>query len=192
MTKKLGWITTFTGKQFNIADFLLTDDPFSASLIDIRDIAHSLALTCRFAGHCKSHFSVAEHSLYVASEVARRYTPALFLEGLMHDATEAYIHDISKPLKELLPEYQIIEHNLDKAIRRRFCLFDKIPEEVKKVDYMLLVSEAKHVGIKNWEKWMVREGDTEVISLDKMKERWIFPNPEEEFLRRFHWFNETF
>ncbi len=82
--------------------------PFSLdkSEIDIEDIAHALARICRFNGHLRYHYSVAEHSVNVAEELKLRgASKELRLFGLLHDASEAYIADIPRPLKDWIPEY---------------------------------------------------------------------------------------
>jgi len=84
------YLSTFTGKKF----FPFAPHPHQ---IDIRDIAHGLSLLCRFSGQCPYFFSVAEHSIYVADN--------LKLEGLLHDASEAYLADLPRPVKIGLPEY---------------------------------------------------------------------------------------
>src|SRR5690606_5290032 len=77
------WMQTFTGRAVYPLD-LRPDD------IDIQDIAHALSMQCRYAGHTRQFYSVAEHSVHVA-RWCRQYGPAAALEGLLHDATEAYL-----------------------------------------------------------------------------------------------------
>lgn len=84
----MAWIQTFTGKKFPL------DKPDPA-LIDIEGIAHALSLLCRFNGHCTRFCSVAEHSVHVAREIDLD----LAMEGLLHDAAEAYLGDVHSPLK---------------------------------------------------------------------------------------------
>ncbi len=127
-------IQTFEGHYFN----LLKPCP---TTISVRGIAHALSHLCRFTGHTASFYSVAQHSLLVSLVV-----PDLFArEALLHDATEAYIGDVSTPLKRLLPEYAAIEENIEGAVANRFAL-SWTPEArraVKKADLILLASERR-------------------------------------------------
>lgn len=70
---------------------------------DVQEVAHSLSRLCRFTGHTEVTYSVAQHSLLVASLVAQT-DPDLAVVGLLHDAHEAYLGDISRPVKELFRE----------------------------------------------------------------------------------------
>lgn len=103
-------ITTWTGQSINLLD----PDP---DTIIIEDIAWSLSHLCRFTGHTSVPFSVAEHSINVSNNFSD-----LALEGLLHDAQEAYIGDVSSPLKSLLPEYKKIEKKFESVIRKKFGL----------------------------------------------------------------------
>lgn len=103
----------------------------------IDDIAHGLAMTCRFAGQCPRFYSVAEHSVYVS----RLVPPQFAWDALMHDAAEAFVCDMPKPLKELLPEYKTIEHRVEVAIAERFGLRSPMPPEVKLADVQMLRAE---------------------------------------------------
>ena len=103
------WITTWSGKKFHFLD----PQPEE---IDIRDIAHALSLTCRFAGQCKTFYSVAEHSIKVAEIVPEEYR----LHALLHDASEAYLPDIPRPMKAELPEFKKMEATILMAIWGKF------------------------------------------------------------------------
>ena len=102
----MSYITTFTGKHFD------PTEP-NAELIDIRDAAHALSLTCRGNGHVKTFFSVAQHCINCALEAKERgLSPRLCLACLIHDATEAYMSDVPRPFKHSLPEYIEAEERL--------------------------------------------------------------------------------
>jgi hypothetical protein len=104
------WIETYTGKEF------YPYDPRPEE-VDIRDIAHALAHICRFNGHTKYHYSVAQHSVYCAELAKRRgYSTAIQLYALLHDAAEAYICDIPRPLKPSFTGYDLLEARLQSTI----------------------------------------------------------------------------
>ena len=117
----MSWIQTFTGKKFDYQRISLKD-------IGIEDIAHSLSMQCRFAGHIRKFYSIAEHCVHIsryASDDAK-------LWGLMHDSPEAYLTDIPDPLKLLLPHYLKLEKVIEKAILDRFDMyFDPFTQYIK-------------------------------------------------------------
>ena len=87
------------------------------ALIDIRDIAHALSMLCRANGHFKSFYSVCQHSINCAREAAARgYSRRVQLGCLLHDASEAYLSDVTRPVKEELPRYKQIEEPLQEVI----------------------------------------------------------------------------
>lgn len=113
------WILTVTGKKF----WPLDPDPGD---VCIEDIGHALSMLCRFTGHCRRFYSVAEHSLLVAGNVP----PKFRAWALLHDAAEAYIADISRPLKHAseMQNYRDIEERVLTAIFTRFELHNGGPE----------------------------------------------------------------
>ena len=131
-------ITTFTGENFAP----LTPD---INQIKIEDIAHALSLICRANGHLTHFYSVAQHSINCANEAkAREYSVRVQLASLLHDASEAYISDITRPVKKHLPEYIIIEETLQNMIYEKFLgstLSDEECELVKRVDDDMLAWE---------------------------------------------------
>lgn len=142
-------ILTHSGISFN----LMEPNP---DLIKIEDIAHALSNLCRFTGHTNRFYSVAEHSVRAADHVAIGYK----LEALLHDATEAYLGDVSSPLKALLHEYRLIEFRLDCCIRERFGLPPKQSPEVKQADLAMLASERYHLMPTTDEHWPLLDGIT--------------------------------
>lgn len=91
-------ILTNSARQFDLLN------PRAENVITT-DLAHALSLVCRFNGHCAWHYSVAQHSLLVAYIIEKEGgTPEEQLAGLLHDGTEAYISDLTRPLKLLLIE----------------------------------------------------------------------------------------
>jgi len=125
------WILTYTGIKLSYTS--LTED-----MINIEDIAQALSMTVRFNGHCNRYYSVAEHSVLVSHLV----DPEHAKEGLMHDASEAYLGDVTKPLKQLLPDYQVIEEQFEKIIAQKFKLRYPWNADVKKWDNKILADEA--------------------------------------------------
>ena len=131
------WFVTHSGRVFFVRD----PDP---SAICIEDVAHALAHVCRFGGHCDTHYSVAQHSIFVSHEV----TPHLALHALLHDAAEAYIGDVIRPLKHQLPEYKAIEVRVEAAIAEAFGLRPLIAierEAIKAADRVALATERRDV-----------------------------------------------
>ena len=100
--RKGDWIQTYTGKQFYPQDPRVED-------IDIEDIAHALSLTCRFNGHVKEFYSTAQH-VVLSSMFAPFYCK---WEALHHDDSEAYISDLTSPVKGMLPQYTFLEHGIE-------------------------------------------------------------------------------
>ena len=124
------WIQTFTGIQFWPMDARPEE-------VEIQDIAHSLSMLCRFNGHCKRFYSVAEHAVHVSRVVEQEYA----LWGLLHDAAEAYLSDIPQPVKRELAQFHEFEERLLAVIAERFGLPVGLPPEVKKADMTLLATE---------------------------------------------------
>lgn len=150
MSKTRPDILTFTGKYFNF----LNPEP---EMICIEDIAHGLSNLCRFNGQCRQFYSVAEHSVNVSELVNRR----IALEALLHDAAESYIGDMTRPLKQLLPEYKEIEKKIEAVIRQRFNLSDfESSKAIKYADVQMLLVEQQQIMPYHDDMWGCLEGVT--------------------------------
>jgi hypothetical protein len=112
-------IITVTGREIDVLNPKEED-------IDIEDIAHSLSLICRWGGHTKKHYSVAQHSVLVSMACSKESQ----LEGLLHDATEAYIGDIVRPIKEKIDIFNQIEDRLARVIAKKYKLEYPWPKDV--------------------------------------------------------------
>lgn len=121
---------TFTGRKF----FPLDPRPED---VDIRDIAHSLAMQCRYNGHSTAFMSVAEHCVLISHVVSSENA----LWALLHDATEAYVGDMIRPLKIDMPEYRRAENIVMDAIADHFDINPVMPEEVHEIDTRILLDE---------------------------------------------------
>src|SRR5262249_11367093 len=113
------------------------------SAIRIDDIAHALSMLCRYTGHSKWHYSVAQHSVLVSYACE----PADALYGLLHDAAEAYLGDVSSPLKRTmyLSGYRALEDRIQSLIYQRFGLSPTMRESVRVADLVVLATECRDV-----------------------------------------------
>lgn len=134
MSRRGNWLQTWSGGVF----YPLDPRPEE---VDINDIAHALSQTCRYGGHCTRFYSVAEHCVWVASVLP----PHLQLQGLLHDASEAYLVDVPRPVKPFLPGYFEIEAQLEQVIAQRYGLSWPIPAEVKTADSAMLLLERDQI-----------------------------------------------
>lgn len=138
----MSWIITRSGKRFDLLE------P-TATMVDPADIAWSLSMQCRFNGHGKAFYSVAQHCLVVAELVPAQYQ----LEALLHDATEAYVGDLVSPLKQALPEYRQIEMHVWHAICRRFDIDPVLPPCVHDADLIALATERRDLMAPHPDDW---------------------------------------
>ena len=105
----------------------------------IEDVAHSLAHICRFGGHTRRFYSVAEHSVWCS----RIVPPEHALEALLHDAAEAFIGDVTRPLKSMLPSYRALEASVEEAVFTRLGIGPVLHESVREADRRMLVAEQR-------------------------------------------------
>ena len=111
---------------------------------DINAIGHSLGMLCRFNGHCKRFYSVAEHSVLVA-DLMGLLDLGDPMEGLLHDATESVMSDIPSPFKHRLPDWQTIDFKLEKSLRKAYRLPDHKSPGCKHADWIALFIEASQL-----------------------------------------------
>jgi len=128
------WIQTYTGRRFT------PTNPVVDAIV-IEDIAHPLSMQCRFSGHVQQFYSVAQHSVLVS--YICDIQDALW--GLLHDASEAYLVDIPRPIKQSgkFNNYLEFEKVMQDAVCERFGLSKEMPKSVKMADDMLLMTEAR-------------------------------------------------
>lgn len=130
--------------QLRSGAFLDLDNP-APRLITLADIAYATARICRYTGHTSRHTSVAEHSVHVSLICP----PEVACHALLHDAAEAYVGDVSGPLKRLLPDFVVVEQRVRAAVAERFGLGSQWqytdPLAVKAADLRMLAIEARAV-----------------------------------------------
>ncbi len=127
-------IRTYTGKLFWPADPLPED-------LDIKDIAHALSNLCRYTGHVDDFYSVAQHCVLASLAVEKEHA----LCALLHDASEAYLNDIARPVKQLpqMQGYRDMEAKLEEVIAGRFGIPFPYPEEVHQADRKMYITERR-------------------------------------------------
>jgi len=167
-----GWIQTYSGKKFDVVK------PH-VDAICIIDIAHALSNICRFTGHCKEFYSVAQHSLIVSSVFPTGSNEAMW--GLMHDSPEAYIQDVARPVKQYLQTYVQMENRIVKVIAEKFELQLPIPQVVLDMDDQVLMAEAEQLMRGDITEWytVATPADVEIKPITSVE-------AEKQFLFRFY------
>lgn len=120
---------------------------------DIEDIAHALGNQCRYSGHCRHFYSVAEHSVIVSllAEELKLCDP---FEALMHDAHESVVTDMASPWKPHLPDYVKAERNAAESLRLRYELPLQVSDGCKRADMLALFMEAHFLMKSKGEGWV--------------------------------------
>ncbi len=153
--------------------------------ITIEDIAHALANTCRYNGHCTHFYSVAQHAVLVSQIVDEKFA----WEALHHDDAEAYTGDVPTPLKQLIPQFKKIEKRVEKVLAKKFKNPKELSHEVKYADLQALLIEKKCI-MKVQDYWSCLDG----INAPKIDH--VIPLPpelaERLYLDRFNELAEKF
>lgn len=144
-------IETYNGEFFNL-------DPNDLSGVTIDNLAHSLSGVNRFNSHTNRMYSVAEHSIHVASMLP----PELQLVGLLHDGSEAFIQDIPSPFKQFMPDYARIEAIIQDKVWHAFHIdpawVEQVYPEVKRIDKLMCEVEATHLLPSKGKGWATDHG----------------------------------
>lgn len=166
------YILTASGVQFDL------EDP-QPDMVCVADVAAALSKLCRFTGHTSRFYSVAQHSVLV-SDLAG---PAFAFEALLHDAAEAYVGDISTPLKQVLgTAIRDVERRIDAAVRQHFGLPSAHSPEVKLADIRALGMERDCFLPNDHHPWPILDG----VRYDRVPLLPKFPAAAEElFLVKF-------
>jgi hypothetical protein len=182
--KRPPFIETFLGERFQPLKPVL-------ETIRIEDIAHALSNQCRFSGHTRVHYSVAEHSVRVARLlISWGQDEQTVLWGLLHDASEAYLVDLPTPLKSdpaIGDAYRRAEKRLMHAVCRAFELPLREPSSVRLADAVLLSTEVRDLMYGRPSHW-----DALVAKpIEEKIEPWGPFEAEREFLRMFRELTEN-
>jgi hypothetical protein len=148
--------------------------------VRIEDIAHALGNQCRFSGHTREFYSVAEHSVRASRIVA----PEFAYDALMHDAAEAYLQDMARPLKNeprFGQAYRGAEARVERVIGEALGVTFPMPVEVKAADEIMLVTEARDLmhGTEGWSHF------TDVEPLPDPITPWSPKRARREFIEAF-------
>jgi hypothetical protein len=166
------WISTFTGKKFYVLSPRAED-------VEIEDIAHALSMLCRYTGHVRQFYSVAQHSVYVSRICCELDS----LWGLLHDAPEAYSGDMNAPLKHTpeMKRFRDTEDAIMKAVATRFGLFYAEPDSVKLADKRMLRTE-----MRDFMRPPFGSATTRYEPIEEILESWSPQRAEREFLERYY------
>lgn len=170
-----GWFTTYTGKKYNPIN------P-TVDMICIEDVARSLSNICRFGGHVKTFYSVAQHSVHVSHLCESKFSR----EGLMHDGPEGFIGDMVRPLKytDAMIAFREVEEINERVFVEKFNLQDIMPVSVKYADNVMVVAEALELFVPQ-PQWAL-EALKKNPHPFKLTEIWTPDEARDKFLERYY------
>lgn len=171
-----GWLQTFTGIQF------FPFDPKPEEISEL-DIAHSLACMPRFGGHTKRFYTVGDHSIIMSHLFFIKGEIELARKALFHDAAEAYVLDMPRPIKYMpeMAKYKKLEKDIQRVIFEKFGLGEESPE-IKAMDTQLVHNEARDLMSPLHEEWTNKGNEIPGLYITP------FENPhitEREFLKLY-------
>jgi hypothetical protein len=181
-----GWNEMYTGTRF------YTFDPAPED-VKIDDIAHSLGLQCRYNGNCHSFYSVAEHCCLLSDFVRCRGWHGILgqagqlefkydaLIALMHDAAEAYIGDLIRPVKHRMPPFRELEATIEAVVFPALGLPPELPTWMRELDSRILCDERAQVMLTQHNEWSTDELEPLGVTI----RFWSPARGEFEFMRRF-------
>lgn len=166
---------TYRGHRF---DYLRT----TPEMVDIDDIARALSMQCRFNGHVSAFYSVAQHSVHVSEHL--KHLPARGrMQGLLHDATEAYVGDVVRPLKRLMPIYATMEERVWLAVCEHFDITETMHPDVLMADEQMLIREAKEIlPVDILTDWDENAGPSQIVNTI---DPWLPGKAEQMFLSEY-------
>lgn len=170
MTDRGPWTSTASGGRFYPLNPIQDE-------VDIFDIAHALSNQCRFAGHVIHHYSVAQHSVLVSQLAPKGFE----LEGLMHDAAEAYVVDVPYPIKPHIPQHGVIEENVLKVIGEKYSFPHVMSEEINFLDRSIVKDEAIQLLRADVDEW---GSPFEPLGIEI--EEWTPRQARDAFIKRFY------
>lgn len=177
------WIITYTGLKF----YHLNPHP---DMVRIEDIAHSESQLCRWTGHTKFFYSVAQHSVLGSYLCPPEYA----FEFLLHDSSEAYLGDMNRPLKHFTaagPAYLEIEEKVERVIYKKFGLLYPMSQEIKKWDVQMLYAEkAQLMNVTEATQYEAKKWGTDETEANIIIQKWEPEYAEERFLQRFNELNK--
>lgn len=165
------WMQTFTGRKFRPLAPRVAD-------IDIIDIAHSLSMQCRYNGHVREFYSVGQHCVLISQHVPEHEA----LWGLLHDATEAYVGDMIRPLKINMPAFKAAENAIMDTLIEAFNLASAMPESVHEADSRILLDERNALLGAPPDDWQA-DATTEPLGIEI--EPWSPAEAKQRYLERF-------
>lgn len=175
------YMGTFTGKKFYPNDFKPSD-------VCIEDVAHALSMECRYGGHTRTFYSVAEHCCLLCDHVmtsvgtSRLTLYEMARVALLHDAAEAYVSDMTRPLKKVLPSFKMLENRVETVVFEALGVDDHMPDWLKRLDQRIIKDEQRQLfdHIYN-EQYHDRDE-----ALNVRIQSWLPEQAEREFLTRYH------